>query len=71
MTHIVPILENKWMGGCGDSFCWGSCDSPHCKSEYRLGPTPEKHNLRVALNEIEDLETKRYEVWLMDRESRQ
>jgi hypothetical protein len=45
-TVRVPT-DNKWMGGCSDSFCWGSCDAAHCKQEYRLGKTPAEHNAAV------------------------
>jgi hypothetical protein len=62
----TPIVEDKWLGGCGDSFCWASCDSPDCKSEYRLGDTPSKHWLRVALNEIEGVEDMRATIQELD-----
>lgn len=36
--------SNVWLGPCGDSFCYASCDLPVCKHQERLGRTPDEHN---------------------------
>jgi len=45
--ELVSEETPKWLGPCADSFCYGSCTSPHCKSELRLGKTPAEHNQKL------------------------
>jgi hypothetical protein len=59
-------FTDRWLGGCSDSFCYASCDSPHCKSEFRKGDTPSKHHIRIALNEIEDVEDMRATIQTLE-----
>lgn len=39
--------HDRWLGPCADSFCFASCENPHCRYEKRLGDTPSKHNAKV------------------------
>lgn len=44
---FIKVSGDKWMGRCGDSFCYSSCTMAHCRPEMRLGSTPEEHNRLV------------------------
>ncbi len=44
--------NKEWLGPCGDSFCYASCDSPHCHFLLRRAPTPEEHYNVIAREEI-------------------
>lgn len=59
MSKLNIVEDDKWLGPCGDSFCYASCDSPDCHWELRLGKTPSEHYHRVALNGIHEIEAAR------------
>lgn len=40
-------LTDRFMGPCGDSFCYASCDMATCRYDLRKGDTPAKHNAVV------------------------
>lgn len=46
--HQKVSVGPRWNGPCGDSFCYASCDMPHCRRDLRLGVTPGEHNAIVA-----------------------
>ena len=53
--EFVNENVNYWMGPCADSFCYASCDSPHCKQNLRLGKNPQEHNNRLRIMQAEEL----------------
>lgn len=55
----VPRLQSpandKWLGPCGDSFCYASCDLPDCHWELRMGNTPNQdREVRLAVARNKD-----------------
>lgn len=45
--------DTKWLGRCGDSFCYASCIEAHCVVSMRKGATPAEHNKVVEAEAAE------------------
>ena len=45
----VGATDDKWLGRCGDSFCYNSCDITHCRADLQLAATPKLHNEEIKL----------------------